>query len=89
MTVVTEREHDQAKVVVRDTGVGISQGDTDKIYERFYRTDKSRSRQTGGSGLGLAIVRSAIDYLDGSITMTSVVNRGTTVTVYLPLWPSS
>jgi len=72
------------KIVVTDTGIGIAQEDLDKIFDRFYRSDKSRSRQTGGSGLGLSIVQSSLEKLGGSVEMTSAVGKGTVVTLTFP-----
>lgn len=72
-------------ISVADTGIGMSNDDVAKVFERFYRVDKSRSRQTGGSGLGLSIVQAAIDSLGGSIEATSELGKGTTLTISLPL----
>jgi len=79
----------EVKVFVIDTGIGIAKEDLDKIFDRFYRVDKSRSRQTGGSGLGLSIVRSIIEQLNGSIKIISRPEQGTTVVLSLPIGKSS
>ncbi len=74
---------------VADNGVGIAPEDTPHIFERFYRADPSRARpqqRTGGAGLGLAIARSLVEAHEGTISLTSAPNVGTTVTVRLPLW---
>ena len=70
---------------VEDSGVGIPEELQDNIFERFYRVDKARSRETGGNGLGLAITRSAILLHRGSIKVHSVEQQGTTFTVRIPL----
>ena len=70
---------------VCDTGVGIPQESLDRIYERFYRVDKSRSREVGGSGLGLSITKSAVLLHRGTIQAESKEGEGTTFTVTIPL----
>ncbi|HTS62720.1 MAG TPA: ATP-binding protein [Candidatus Acidoferrales bacterium] len=74
----------QVKVVVRDTGVGIAFEDLPRIFERFYRVDKSRSRETGGTGLGLAIVRHTVEKMSGTVTVESTLGKGSEFTVVLP-----
>ncbi|MDU6239339.1 MAG: ATP-binding protein [Bradyrhizobium sp.] len=71
-------------VDVIDDGKGMSKEDAAHIFERFYRADTSRTRDTGGSGLGLAIVHSLVEQHDGSISVDSELGRGTTFTVRLP-----
>ena len=71
-------------ISVADEGVGIPQRDLDRIFERFYRVDRARSRATGGTGLGLAIVRNTLHALGGSVEVTSVEGEGSTFTVSLP-----
>lgn len=72
-------------VEVSDSGIGIPEEDYEHIYERFYRVDKSHSREIGGTGLGLAITRNAILLHRGSIKVSSVEGQGTTFTVKIPL----
>lgn len=71
-------------VRVSDDGIGISEQDREKIFERFYRTEKSRSKETGGTGLGLAIVKHAALYHGGDIEVESVLGAGSTFTLRLP-----
>jgi len=76
---------DNALFEVSDTGIGIPPAEQDRIFERFYRVDTARSRETGGTGLGLSLVRHAVQRGDGSIKLTSVVGEGSTFRVSLPL----
>lgn len=73
-----------ATVTVADTGIGIPEEHQARVFERFYRADKSHSKESGGTGLGLSIVKHAVMYHHGSIRLESVPNGGTTVTVSLP-----
>ncbi len=66
---------------IQDTGIGISSEHQDKIFERFYRVDKSHSKQSGGTGLGLSIVKHAVQYHHGKISVKSALNKGTTISV--------
>ena len=66
---------------VQDTGIGISPEHQDKVFERFYRVDKSHSKQSGGTGLGLSIVKHAVQYHHGKIAMESELNKGTTISI--------
>ncbi|MGC8782253.1 MAG: sensor histidine kinase, partial [Anaerolineae bacterium] len=75
----------QMAVSVRDTGIGISPEDLPHVFERFYRADKSRARQTGGAGLGLAIVRQLVMAHGGQVSAQSEPGRGSTFTFTLPL----
>ena len=79
-----ERSGENAVVRVQDTGTGIPSRDLPRIFERFYRVDKARSRATGGTGLGLAIVKHAVEQMGGSVTVESDFGRGSTFTVTLP-----
>jgi signal transduction histidine kinase len=83
--VVLDADHQYFTLEVSDTGVGISSEDLPRVYERFYRADKSHSREMGGTGLGLSITRSAVLLHHGSITVKSTLSEGTTFTVKIPL----
>lgn len=72
-----------AVLKVSDSGIGIPKDEQKRVFERFYRVDKSRSRETGGTGLGLAIVKHIVEIHDGSIELESEVKKGTSITVYL------
>jgi len=78
-------EGSEAVLKVEDTGVGIAAQDQPRVFERFFRADKARSREAGGSGLGLAICQSIVEAHHGSISFTSRPGEGTTLTVRLPL----
>lgn len=73
-----------ALVQVKDTGLGIPSRDLPRIFERFYRVDKARSRATGGTGLGLAIVKHAVEQMGGSVSVESSLGHGSVFTVALP-----
>ena len=77
------KKGNKALLTVTDTGIGIPPEGQSRIFERFYRVDKSRSRETGGTGLGLAIVKHIVEIHDGQINLTSEVGRGTTIEVVL------
>ena len=78
-------DHKFFYVKVQDTGVGIPEDCQSQVFERFYRVDKARSRDTGGTGLGLAITRNAILMHKGAIKLYSKPGEGTTFTVRIPL----
>lgn len=80
-TVRLEDSEAQISVSVTDTGIGISQADRQRIFERFYRIDKSHSQEIGGTGLGLAIVKHGAAYLGAEIKLDSVVGAGSTFTL--------
>jgi two-component system phosphate regulon sensor histidine kinase PhoR len=75
---------DEVILEVEDTGLGIPERDLPRVFERFYRVDKARSRQMGGTGLGLAIVKHLAQAMRGAVTVTSRVDAGTTFRVVLP-----
>ena len=74
-----------AKLTVSDTGIGIAAEDQSRIFERFYRVDKSHSKESGGTGLGLSIVKHAVQYHGGRISMDSAPGKGTSISVSLPI----
>ena len=84
LVVKLHRQEDNAILTVTDTGMGIPEEALAHVFERFYRVDKARSRQTGGSGLGLAIVRAIVQRNRGEITVSSVLHQGTTFSVTFP-----
>ena len=81
VTVKLSKEAERVKISVIDTGIGISPEHQRRIFERFYRVDKSRSKETGGTGLGLSIVKHAVQFHNGNVTLKSEVGKGTAVTV--------
>ncbi len=85
VTVKMGRKGDDAFVTVSDTGIGIAEGHKERIFERFYRVDKSHSKKIGGTGLGLSIVKHSVQLLGGKIELESRENVGTTITVTIPV----
>jgi signal transduction histidine kinase len=83
--VEVERTGGDAAVVVRDTGIGIEHAALNRVFDRFYRADAARNRDSGGAGLGLAIARELVEEHGGRITVDSRPGRGSTFTVRLPL----
>ena len=84
---VAETDRD-VTLLVRDTGIGIPEGDQSRVFERFYRVDKSHSRAIGGTGLGLSIVKHAVAYHHGTLRLESQPGKGTVITVTLPKEPT-
>ncbi|MCQ4725251.1 HAMP domain-containing histidine kinase [Anaerotignum faecicola] len=86
--VILDCDHQNAFITVSDTGVGIADDEIGRIFDRFYRVDKTRDRETGGTGLGLSITHSTILMHNGSIKVSSRENEGTTFVVRIPLMHS-
>ncbi len=80
-----EPKEKAVRISVKDTGIGIPKEEQSRVYERFYRVDKSHSKQSGGTGLGLSIVKHVVQYHHGKIEMRSQEDFGTTITVELPV----
>lgn len=85
VTVTIGREEHEAVITVADTGIGIPERHRERIFERFYRVDKSHSKQIGGTGLGLSIVKHSAQLLGGRIELKSTEGEGTTITVRIPI----
>ena len=83
--VTLDADHKFFYVKVADSGIGIPEGSQDRIFERFYRVDKARSRETGGTGLGLAITKSVVLMHQGALKLQSKEGEGTVFTVRIPL----
>lgn len=83
VTISATLEGEYARLLIVDTGIGMSAEQLERIFDRFYRVDASRSRQSGGSGLGLSIVQSIMHRLNGAVYVASVEEKGTTVTLAL------
>ena len=77
-------EDGKARIVIADTGIGIPSEDLPRVFERFYRVDKARSREMGGTGLGLSIVRHVIEQMGGTVTVESRLGQGTEFTLLIP-----
>ncbi len=83
--VTVTKENETVAVTVRDTGIGIPPDQQDRVFERFYRVDKSHSKASGGTGLGLSIVKHAVQYHHGAIHLQSEVGKGTEIRVTFPV----
>lgn len=83
--VTVKQEANNLLIAVADTGIGIPKASQGRVFERFYRVDKGRSKKMGGTGLGLSIVKHIVQFYNGSISLESQVNVGTTITVRLPI----
>ena len=81
----TRRESHEAVIVVRYEGIGIARKHLPRLFERFYRVDKARSRKLGGTGLGLAIVKHIVQAHRGRVTVDSVLGQGSSFRIHLPI----
>lgn len=84
LVTIEEREK-EAGVIIEDTGIGIPLEHQSRVFERFYRVDKSHSKKTGGTGLGLSIVKHAVNYHNGKIELTSEEGKGTRIEIWFPI----
>ena len=87
VTVGVQQSETNTALIVKDTGIGISLENRERIFERFYRVDKSRSKEVGGTGLGLSIVKHAVLIHNGKIEVNSEIGRGTEFIVTIPNKP--
>ncbi len=74
----------RVEISVADTGIGIPMQDLNRIFERFYRVDKARSRQMGGTGLGLSIVKHTVQQMNGTVTVESQLGQGSVFRISVP-----
>ena len=84
VTVKVQDGAEEATVSVSDTGIGIGAADRERVFERFYRADKSHNKETGGTGLGLSIVKHGVLYHKGRVELESELGKGTTITFVIP-----
>jgi two-component system, OmpR family, sensor histidine kinase VicK len=89
ITLSSETQSGYLRIVVADKGTGIPEEELPRVFERFYRMDKARSRKLGGSGLGLPIAKTILETHGGYIEAESRVGEGTRMSVYIPLVPGS
>ncbi|MCQ6560588.1 HAMP domain-containing sensor histidine kinase [Paenibacillus mendelii] len=87
ISVTLEQQDDRAVVHIADSGIGMSAEDQSRIFERFFKADKSRTRTAGGSGLGLSIVHKIVELHQGTISVRSQLGEGTTLSISLPCHP--
>ena len=88
ITITMDRDDKNITISVADKGIGIPDADQENIFQRFYTVNKARSRKLGGSGLGLSIVETVIEKHQGTISVKSQLNVGTTFTIVLPILSS-
>ncbi|HSJ37525.1 MAG TPA: ATP-binding protein [Planococcus sp. (in: firmicutes)] len=79
------KDRNQAVIEVKDQGIGVAPSEINRLFERFYRIDKARSRNSGGTGLGLSIVKHLVEAHQGKIEVRSALGKGSTFTIFLPL----
>jgi two-component system phosphate regulon sensor histidine kinase PhoR len=77
----------KAHITIADTGIGIPSEDLPRVFERFYRVDKARSREMGGTGLGLSIVKHVIELMGGTVSVESQLGEGSQFTIIIPQAP--
>ena len=87
VSISRRRRGDNIEIAVTDRGIGIAGADQERVFERFFRVDKARSRATGGTGLGLAIVKHVAANHNGSIRLWSQPGTGSTFTLSIPAYP--
>jgi two-component system phosphate regulon sensor histidine kinase PhoR len=85
VSVILAKDSLQARITIKDTGIGISEADMPNIFKRFYKADAARSHRPGSAGLGLAIVKEIVTSHGGSISVTSQIGKGTEFTLLFPL----
>lgn len=83
--IMIDRKDEEAVLCVKDNGIGIAPEHQDRVFERFYRVDKSHSKSSGGTGLGLSIVKHAVQYHHGKLELKSEIGKGTEITVHFPI----
>ena len=83
--IMVDRKDEEAVLCVKDNGIGIAPEHQDRVFERFYRVDKSHSKSSGGTGLGLSIVKHAVQYHHGKLELKSEIGKGTEITVHFPI----
>jgi len=89
VSISRRRNGDFVEIAVTDRGIGIAPADQERVFERFFRVDKARSRATGGTGLGLAIVKHVAANHNGSIRLWSRPGTGSTFTLSIPAYPDN
>ena len=89
LVIEDEESRPTVDIAVTDQGIGIAEAERDRIFERFYRVDRARSRTTGGTGLGLAIVRNVAHAHNGDVTVESREGDGSTFRLRVPMLPTA